>query len=55
MAGGTISIEFQDGCPEWSFIAVASSRQKMVPISELAHEMARFDGVTGFQLSYARN
>lgn len=55
IAGGSISIAFADACPEWSFIAVASSRQKMIPISELAQELSRFDGVTGFQLSYARN
>jgi putative Mg2+ transporter-C (MgtC) family protein len=55
IAGGSISIAFQDGCPEWNFIAVAHSRQKMLPISELALEMSRFDGVVGFNLSYARN
>jgi putative Mg2+ transporter-C (MgtC) family protein len=55
IAGGTISISLKDGSPEWQFIAVARSRQKMVPISELAREMSRFDGVTGFHLTYARN
>jgi putative Mg2+ transporter-C (MgtC) family protein len=55
IAGGTISITLKDGCPEWQFVAVARSRQNMVPISELAREMTRFDGVTGFHLTYARN
>lgn len=55
IAGGTISITLTNGCPEWQFIAVARRRQKMIPISELAREMSRFDGVTGFNLNYARN
>lgn len=55
IAGGTISIALKDGMPEWQFVAVARSRQNMVPISELALEMSRFQGVKGFHLSYARN
>lgn len=55
IAGGTISISLKDACLEWNFVAVARSRQKMVPISELAREMKNFDGVTGFNLTYARN
>ena len=55
IAGGTIAISLKEGHPEWRFVAVARNRQKMVPISELAHEMSRFDGVIGFHLSYARN
>jgi len=55
IASGTISISLKDGSPEWQFVAVARSRQKMVPISELARELSRVDGVTGFNLTYARN
>lgn len=55
IAGGSISIALKDGHLEWRFVAVAQSRQKMVTISELAQEMSRFDGVIGFNLSYARN
>jgi len=55
IAGGTISIALKEGCPEWQFVAVARSRQNMLPISELAREMTHFDGVTGFNLTYARN
>jgi putative Mg2+ transporter-C (MgtC) family protein len=55
IAGGTISISLKDNCHEWSFVAVAQNRQRMVPISELALEMSRFDGVTHFNLNYARN
>jgi len=55
IASGTISIELEDGILQWSFVAVARNRQRMMPISELSHEMTRFEGVTGFQLNYARN
>jgi putative Mg2+ transporter-C (MgtC) family protein len=55
IASGTISITLKDGCPEWQFVAVAHNRQNMVPISELAREMTRFDGVTGFYITHARN
>jgi putative Mg2+ transporter-C (MgtC) family protein len=55
IAAGTIAIALNDGVLEWSFVAVARNRQTMMPISELSGEMARFDGVTGFQLNYARN
>lgn len=55
IASGTISITLDEGCLSWSFIAVARNRQKMVPLSELSREIARFDGVARFQLNYARN
>lgn len=55
IAEGTISIAYHDGAPEWRFVAVAQDRKQMVTISELAADMARFDGVAGFNLSYARN
>lgn len=55
IAPGSIRIGMADGAQEWSFVAIARNRQRMVPISELAQEMARFHGVAGFQLNYARN
>lgn len=55
IAGGTITIALERGEQEWRFIAVARNRQKMVLISDLATEMAKFEGVKSFQLSYARN
>lgn len=55
IADGSISISLKDGHPEWHFVAVARSRQNMVPVSELAQEMTNFDGVVGFRLAYARN
>ncbi len=55
IASGTIAIALRDGALEWSFIAVAQNRQRMRPISELASELACFEGVSGFQLNHARN
>lgn len=55
VASGTISISCKDTSIEWNFVAVAHSRQKMGPISELAMEMARMEGVSAYRLGYARN
>jgi putative Mg2+ transporter-C (MgtC) family protein len=55
IAGGTISINLKNDCHEWNFVAIAMNRQRMVPISELALEMSRFEGVTNFHLHHARN
>ena len=55
IASGTISIGRKEGAQEWNFVAVARSRQKMRPLSELAQQIAQFSGVDSFHLSYARN
>ncbi len=55
IASGTIAIESNDGVLQWSFVAVARNRQRMMPISTLSEEIARFEGVTDFHLNYARN
>lgn len=55
IAGGTIQINQKDGAQEWTFVAVARSRQKMITVAELSKEMAAFHGVDGFHLAYARN
>lgn len=55
LAGGSIGITFQEGCSEWRFVAVAFNRRHAAPLTELANELARFDGVESFTLSHARN
>ncbi len=55
VASGTISISCKEASTEWNFVAVALSRQKMGPISELATKLARLEGVTAYRLGYARN
>jgi putative Mg2+ transporter-C (MgtC) family protein len=55
IAGGSIAIAYQDGQPEWHFVAVALGKNAAAPLSELAVELARFEGVENFSLSHARN
>jgi putative Mg2+ transporter-C (MgtC) family protein len=55
IVGGSTSITLKEGAQEWNFVAVARNRQKMQPMSELAHEMTQFSGVESFHLAYARN
>jgi putative Mg2+ transporter-C (MgtC) family protein len=55
IAGGSIAINFQDGQSEWRFVAVALSKEAASPISELAGELTRFEGVENYSLSHARN
>lgn len=54
IASGTISISFQDGQSEWRFVAVALSKAS-APLSILAGELTRFEGVENYNLSHARN
>jgi putative Mg2+ transporter-C (MgtC) family protein len=55
IAGGSLSISFQNGPPEWLFVAVAVGKNAGAPLSELAKELTVFEGVENFQLSHARN
>jgi putative Mg2+ transporter-C (MgtC) family protein len=55
IASGSITIGFQDGQPEWRFVAVALNKSSASPISELATELTRFEGVENYSLSHARN
>lgn len=55
IAGGTLTIAFQDGQPEWRFVAVARARVLGASLPELAKELTAFEGVESFQLSHARN
>jgi putative Mg2+ transporter-C (MgtC) family protein len=55
LATGSISIAYQDGQPEWRFVAVATDKNAAAPLAALADELAKFDGVESFNLSHARN
>jgi len=55
IAGGTLTIGGTAGEQEWRFVALALSRKSGVPLSLLAAELAKFDGINSFQLSHARN
>ncbi len=55
IAEGSMSISFQEGQPEWRFVAVAQGKGKGTSIAELARELTIFEGVETFHLSFARN
>ena len=56
VAGGSLTISADDkGRQEWRFVALALSKRSGVSLSDLAEELAHFEGVDGFQLSHARN
>lgn len=55
IAGSSLTISSEEGRQEWRFVALALSRKTGAPLSELARELAAFDGVDSFQLSHARN
>jgi putative Mg2+ transporter-C (MgtC) family protein len=55
LAGGSIAISFKNGQAEWHFVAVSVRKKLAAPLSELAAEMERFEGVENFSLSHARN
>jgi putative Mg2+ transporter-C (MgtC) family protein len=55
IAGGTLAIGAVGGFQEWRFVALALSRKSGAPLSELATELSRFEGIDSFQLSHARN
>ncbi|MEW6372243.1 MAG: MgtC/SapB family protein [Pseudomonadota bacterium] len=55
IAGSSLTILASNGRQEWRFVALALSRHNRATLTELAAELAAFEGVEGFQLSHARN
>jgi putative Mg2+ transporter-C (MgtC) family protein len=55
LARGSIAITYNEGRVEWRFVALALSKGRAAPLSELAAELTHFDGVENFNLSHARN
>jgi putative Mg2+ transporter-C (MgtC) family protein len=55
IAGGSLAISVSDQRPEWRFVAVALHKSGGASISDLAKELAQFDGVENFRLSHALN
>lgn len=59
VAASSLTISSDEGRQEWRFVALARSgprgRRANAPLSELARELAAFDGIEAFQLSHARN
>jgi putative Mg2+ transporter-C (MgtC) family protein len=55
IAGGSLMIAQDQGRMEWRFVALALGKRTGTPLSLLAAEMARFEGIDGFQITHARN
>jgi putative Mg2+ transporter-C (MgtC) family protein len=55
IAGSSLTIASEEGRQEWRFVALALSRKSGAPLSELADQLAAFEGLEAFQLSHARN
>ena len=55
IAAGSISINYRDGQPEWHFVAVAIGKDVAEPVTLLANELGKFEGIESFSLSQTRN
>ena len=55
IAEGSLVISGSDGEVEWRFVAVSLGRSRAASLSELAEELAHFEGVASFSVSRARN
>ncbi|NEX63214.1 MgtC/SapB family protein [Noviherbaspirillum galbum] len=55
IARGSIAISMTNGKVVWHFVAVAFDKSSGIPISELAQELGKFEGVESFNLAHARN
>jgi putative Mg2+ transporter-C (MgtC) family protein len=55
IAGGSLTIQSKQGMQEWHFVAVALNKNSGARLSEMARELAAFEGIDSFHLSHARN
>lgn len=55
VAQGSISINYREGEAEWRFVVTAIHKNTAAPITALAEELANFEGVVSFNLTFARN
>ncbi len=55
IAGGSFSIQFDNGSEEWRFVAVAHGQRKGATLTSLSHELSHIDGVEKYHFSHARN
>lgn len=55
MSESSLQIKMRDGQQEWHFNASAKERRLCAPVTQLADELAQFDGVEEFSVSTARN
>jgi putative Mg2+ transporter-C (MgtC) family protein len=55
IAMGSFSIAYDNGHPEWRFVAVSLGKGKSATLAMLGDELSRFEGVEKYHLSHARN
>lgn len=55
IAGGSLSIQHQEGRTEWHFVAIRHEKNGASSLSILSEELTGFDGVESFAISHARN
>lgn len=55
IAGGSMTIASDQGKQEWRFVAIAISKRSGSPMSDIAAELAAYQGLDSFQVSHARN
>jgi putative Mg2+ transporter-C (MgtC) family protein len=55
IATGSFSIAYDNGHPEWRFVAVSLGKGKSATLAMLGDELSRFEGVEKYHLSHARN
>ena len=55
VSSGSLHIKMNGGQQEWQFIASARERRQCAPLTQLADELAQFEGVDEFSVCTARN
>ncbi|QLG88189.1 MgtC/SapB family protein [Chitinibacter bivalviorum] len=55
LAGGTVTIDLQQGRQEWHFVCVAHDKRAGSPLGQLAQVLSQLDGLEDYQLTHARN
>lgn len=55
LAAGSLSARMSEGRQEWRFVAIEADHQKARSLTELANELATFDGIDSFEITHARN
>ena len=55
IAWGSLLINYEDGRPEWRFVAVALDKTRGMALPAIAELFTAYEGVDNFHLSHARN
>ncbi|MBH9579526.1 MgtC/SapB family protein [Inhella proteolytica] len=55
VAGGSFSVRFSEGRHIWRFVAIEVDRRKALPITGLAGDLSKLEGIEAFEIGHARN